>query len=103
MDLPSLLLEICALLLVAVLVSLAARRLRVPLSVILVVVGFLAAAVGLDLGVARLEGEAFEEVVVFLFLPVLVFAAALGIDLRAFTRNLGAILPWRFWPSFSPR
>jgi monovalent cation:H+ antiporter, CPA1 family len=31
-------------------------------------------------------------VVVFLFLPVLIFAAALGIDLRAFMRNLGAIL-----------
>ncbi len=29
---------------------------------------------------------------VFLFLPVLVFAAALGIDLRAFVRNLTAIL-----------
>ncbi len=92
MELPRLLLEISALLLVAVFVSLAARRLRLPLSVILVVVGFVAAAVGLDLSVGRLEGEAFEEVVVFLLLPVLVFAAALGIDVRAFTRNLGAIV-----------
>jgi monovalent cation:H+ antiporter, CPA1 family len=64
----------------------------VPLSVILVVVGFVAAAVGLTPEIGRLEGEAFEEVVVFLFLPVLVFAAALGIDLRAFARNVGAIL-----------
>ena len=92
MDLPRLLLEISALLAVAVLLSLAARRLRVPLSVVLVVIGFTAAAVGLDTDVGALEGEAFEEVVVFLFLPVLVFAAALGIDLRAFVRNLGAVL-----------
>ncbi len=92
MELPRLLLEISALLTLAVLLGLAARRLRVPLSVILVVVGFLAAAAGLSPEIGQLEGEAFEEVVVFLFLPVLVFAAALGIDLRAFMRNLGAIL-----------
>ena len=92
MELPRLLLEVSGLLLLAVLLSLAARRIRVPLSVVLVVVGFLAAAVGASPHVGRLEGEAFEEVVVFLFLPVLIFAAALGIDLRAFVRNLGAIL-----------
>jgi CPA1 family monovalent cation:H+ antiporter len=92
MELPQLLLEVSGLLLLAVLLSLAARRLRVPLSVILVVIGFLAAVVGLTPEIGLLEGETFEEVVVFLFLPMLVFAAALGIDLRAFMRNLGAIL-----------
>ena len=92
MELPQLLLEMSALLVLAVLVGLVARRIGVPLSVVLVVVGFLAAAVGLTPEIGRLEDEAFEEVVVFLFLPVLVFAAALGIDLRAFVRNLGAIL-----------
>ena len=92
MELPRLLLEVSGLLVLAVLLSLVARRMRLPLSVILVVVGFLAAAVGLSPEIGHLEGEAFEEVVVFLFLPVLVFAAALGIDLRAFARNLGAIL-----------
>jgi len=81
-----------ALLVLAVLVGLIARRIGVPLSAVLVVVGFLATAVGLTPEIGRLEGEAFEEVVVFLFLPVLVFAAALGMDLRAFVRNLGAIL-----------
>jgi CPA1 family monovalent cation:H+ antiporter len=91
-ELSRLLLEISALLILAVLLSLAARRMRVPLSVVLVVVGFLAAALGLRPDIGRLEGEAFEEVVVFVFLPVLVFAAALGIDLRAFVRNLGSIL-----------
>lgn len=92
MELPRLLLEISALLTLTVLLSLGARRLRVPLSVVLVVVGFTGAAAGLSPEIGRLEGEAFEEVVVFLFLPVLVFAAALGLDLRAFVRNLGAIL-----------
>jgi CPA1 family monovalent cation:H+ antiporter len=92
MELPRLLLELSALLTVAVLVGLVAQRMHVPLSVVLVAVGFLATASGADLEIGGLEGEAFEEVVVFLFLPVLVFAAALGIDLRAFARNLGAIL-----------
>jgi CPA1 family monovalent cation:H+ antiporter len=91
-ELPRLLLEMSGLLVVAVLMSLAARRTRIPLSVILVLVGFLAAAGGLSPEIGRLEGETFEEVVVFLFLPVLVFAAALDLDLRAFVRNLGAIL-----------
>ncbi|WP_164702390.1 sodium:proton antiporter [Modestobacter sp. KNN46-3] len=92
MELPHLLLEMSALLALAVMLGLLARRVGVPLSVVLVVVGFLAAAVGLTPEIGRLQGEAFEEVVVFLFLPVLVFAAALGIDLRAFVRNLTAIL-----------
>ncbi|WP_346618371.1 sodium:proton antiporter [Blastococcus montanus] len=92
MELSTLLLEMSALLTLAVLLGLVARRIGAPLSVVLVVVGFLAAAVGLTPEMGRLEGEAFEEVVVFLFLPVLVFAAALGIDLRAFVRNLGAIV-----------
>ncbi len=92
MELPRLLLEVSALLTLAVLLGLGARRVRVPLSVVLVVVGFAAAATGLSPEIGRLEGEAFEEVVVFLFLPVLVFAAALGMDLRAFVRNLGAVL-----------
>ncbi|MDP9391802.1 MAG: cation:proton antiporter, partial [Actinomycetota bacterium] len=92
MELPHLLLEMSALLVLAVMLGLLARRIGVPLSVVLVVVGFLAAAVGLTPEIGQLQGEAFQEVVVFLFLPVLVFAAALGIDLRAFVRNLTAIL-----------
>ncbi len=80
MELPRLLLEMSALLTLAVLLGLFARRAGVPLSVVLVVIGFLAAAVGLTPEIGQLQGEAFEEVVVFAFLPVLVAAAALGID-----------------------
>ena len=86
------LLEASALLAVAVVVGLAARRIRVPLSVVLVVIGLLAATIGLTPQVGRLEGEAFEQVVLFVFLPLLVFAAALGLDLRSFMRNLGPVL-----------
>ncbi len=92
MSLPRVLLDVSGLLILAVLLSLVARRVRLPLTVVLVVVGFLAAAVGIIPGLAELEGEAFEEIVVFAFLPLLVFAAALGIDLRAFVRNLVSIL-----------
>ncbi len=92
MDLPAALLEVAGLLTLAVLLGLLARRVRVPLTVVLVVVGVLASSAGLVPTVARLEGEVFESVVVFGFLPVLVFAAALGIDLRAFVGNLGAIV-----------
>jgi CPA1 family monovalent cation:H+ antiporter len=91
-DLAGALLEVAGLLALAVLLGLVARRVHVPLTVVLVVVGFLASAAGLVPTVGRLEGEAFEQVVVFLFLPALVFAAALGIDLRAFASNAGAIL-----------
>lgn len=92
MSLTDALLEVAGLLALAVLLGLLAKRLRVPLTVVLVVVGFLASSTDLVPAVGRLEGESFEEVVVFVFLPVLVFAAALGIDLRAFVSNLGAIL-----------
>jgi len=91
-DLPGALLEVAGLLALAVLLGLFARRVHVPLTVVLVIVGFLASTAGVVPSVGRLEGHVFEDVVVFLFLPALVFAAALGIDLRAFVSNAGAIL-----------
>ncbi len=90
-ELPHLVLEVAGLLALAVLLGLLARRVHLPLTVVLVVVAFLASAVGLIPTVGQLEGDVFQEVVVVIFLPVLVFAAALDINLRAFTRNLGAI------------
>lgn len=86
-------LEVSALLAGAVLVGLFARRVGLPLTVVLAVVGFLAGWLGGPLGFeSPVEGEEFEQVLVFLFLPILVFAAALGISTRAFLNNLGAIL-----------
>jgi CPA1 family monovalent cation:H+ antiporter len=93
MTLPAWLLLSSALLAVAVVLGLLAARVGLQLTVVLVVVGFLARLLGEPAGIdTPLEGERFEEVVVFLFLPVLVFEAALGLSVRALFRNLGPIL-----------
>jgi len=90
--LPAWLLLSSALLAAAVALGLLAGRVGLQLTVVLVVVGFAARLVGgADLE-SPLEGEGFEEAVVFLFLPVLVFEAALSLSVRAFVRNLGPIL-----------
>ena len=93
MSLPQWLLQLSVLLGGAVFLNLLAERIRLPLTVVLAVVGFIAASLGGALGIASpLHGEQFEQVVVFAFLPVLVFEAALGLSTRAFFRNLGPIL-----------
>ena len=93
MDLPAWLLLISALLAGAVVVEVGARRARLPLTAILAVVGFLVAWLGSPLGLASpLRDEHFEQVVVYIFLPILVMEAALGLSTRDFFANLGAIL-----------
>jgi monovalent cation:H+ antiporter, CPA1 family len=92
MSLPGTVLEVSLLLGVVVAVAVATRSRWLPLSVALVLAGFALSSTGLSGDVGRLEGEAFEQVVVLVFLPALVFAAALDLDLRAFLRNLGAVL-----------
>lgn len=85
-------LEVSAILALAVVLGLLASRVHLPLTVVLVLVAFIASGAGITPALGDLDGEAFEHVVVIGLLPALVFAAALGIDLRAFTRNLGAIV-----------
>jgi CPA1 family monovalent cation:H+ antiporter len=90
--LPTALLEMSVLLGAAVFVSLAAARMRLPLTVVLAVAGMLATELGLDLALIEvLSGEGFKELLVNLFLPILVFEAALGLSTREFMRNLVAI------------
>ena len=92
MTLAEWLLFVSALLGLAVLVSIGARRLRLPLTVVLAVVGFVTAWIGGRVELSSpLHGHVFEEVLVFVFLPILVFEAALGLSTRAFFRNLLAI------------
>lgn len=93
LDLSAWVLLIAGLLTVAVVVGVTAGRYRLPLTAVLAVVGFLAGWAGsrFDL-VSPLRGELFNEVVTVLFLPVLVFDAALGMNTRAFVRNIGPIL-----------
>jgi CPA1 family monovalent cation:H+ antiporter len=77
---------VSSLLAVAVLLGVLALRTGVPLTVVLAAIGFLA---GWLLPIeGPLQGEQFEEVLVFVFLPILVFEAALGLSTRAFFRNL---------------
>ena len=93
MSLPQWLLLISTLLVAAVSLGLLAGKVRLPPTVVLAVVGFLAGWIGGPLGFEMpLEGREFEEVLVFVFLPVLVFAAALGLSTRAFLNNIGPIL-----------
>ncbi len=90
--LPTALLEMSVLLGMAVLVGLAAQRMRLPLTVVLAVSGIIATQLGLDLALVEvLSGEGFKELLVNLFLPILVFEAALGLSTREFMRNLVAI------------
>ncbi len=90
--LPTALLEMSILLGVAVLVGLFAQRIRLPLTVVLAVAGMLATALGLDLALVEvLDGEGFKELLVNLFLPILVFEAAVSLSTREFMRNLAAI------------
>jgi CPA1 family monovalent cation:H+ antiporter len=93
MRLAEWLLLIAGLLAGAVLLGVATRRTRLPFTVVLAVVGFLAGGGLRRAGLPTpLQGEGFEQVLVFVFLPVLVFAAVLGTSVRAFVRDLGPIL-----------
>lgn len=93
MGLAQWLLVVSGLLAFAVILGTFAERVRVPVTVVLVVIGFVASWIGGSFGLGNpLGGEVFEEVVVFLFLPILVFEAAYGLSTRAFFRNLGPIL-----------
>lgn len=88
-DLPRVLLEASILLSGAVLVSLFTRRIHIPLTVVLAVTGLIVSELGAELAITRLiAGEGFESLVLNLFLPILIFEAALGLITREFMRNL---------------
>src|ERR687898_1206553 len=91
-DLPTVLLEVSLLLGGAVLVGLLALRINIPLTVVLAVTGLVVSEAGMDLQVTGLvRGEGFKELLFNLFLPILIFEAALGLSTREFMRNLLAI------------
>jgi CPA1 family monovalent cation:H+ antiporter len=92
-NLPTALLEVSILLSAAVLIGLLSQRINIPLTAVLAVAGLLVAEmVGDDLALAGLVGgEGLKELLVNLFLPILIFEAALGLSTREFMRNLVAI------------
>lgn len=91
---PQIVLAVSALLALGTVLSLVARRLRLPLSFVLVMVG-------LGLGVAASNVEALAplrslslspELLVYLFLPTLLFDAAFTIDTRSLRQNIVPVL-----------
>lgn len=81
--------QVLVLLLIASLVGMGARRIRVPYTLALVVAGLLLGFVRVD----ALHGlELGKDILLLLFLPALLFEAALHIDPREFRRELAPIL-----------
>ena len=84
---------VAGLLLLAVLVEPLARRLHLPVSAILVILGFagseLVIAVGADTG---LRWQQFNFLILHVFVPVLVFESAFNANSKVLIQNLGAIL-----------
>lgn len=86
------LLQISMLLAGAVLVGMLAQRINIPVTVVLALAGMFVVQVAPDLALAQLvTGEGLKELLVNLFLPILIFEAALGLSTREFMRNLVAI------------
>jgi CPA1 family monovalent cation:H+ antiporter len=77
---------IIALLLVVSLVAIAVRRLRIPYTVALVVVGLIITSQ------SPLEIRLTPELILALFVPPLVFEAAFHLNFRELQRNLPSIL-----------
>lgn len=78
-----------ALLLAGFLLEPVAERLRIPISVVLVVLGYLGSEIvtgvfGMDTGIRWYN---FDRLIFFVFLPILIFDAALNIDPRALWRD----------------
>ena len=84
---------LCAMLALALLLQPLAARLGLPFPAMLLLAGFagseLLLALGQDTG---LRAEGFHDLIFYVFLPVLVFAAAFSIDASALARNLLPIL-----------
>lgn len=86
---------VVGLLLIAAVVHAAAKRLRMPFSVALVVVGVAVAWLA-GQGVEALEPvaalEIGPEIILFVFLPTLIFESAFNLDVRDLRENLGPVL-----------
>jgi len=93
LHMPELILALAALLFAASFTSSTPRRLALPFTVALVLIGIglreSAAALGISaLGEIRLS----PEIVIFVLVPILIFEAAFHIDARRFLENLAPIL-----------
>jgi len=93
MPLASIALFFMAMLLAALLLEPLARRLHLPMSAALFAGGFAGSqfivGMGIDTG---LRWHHFHDLVFYVFLPVLIFESASGMDARLLLRNLVPIL-----------
>ena len=81
--------QVLILLLIAALVGMAARRLRLPYTLALVLAGLLLGFVHLE----ALDGVALKpEILLLLLLPALLFEAAFHVNVQEFRRNIVPIL-----------
>lgn len=82
-----------AMLLIAMLVEPLSERLRIPFSALLVLVGFIGSeaivALGFDTG---LRYETFNDLILHLFVPILVFESAFNIHAKSLLKNIIPIL-----------
>jgi len=87
------LLLFAGLLVVAILVEPAARRLHLPFTAALIVVGFLGSEAYVTfIGDTGLRWYHFHDLVLHVFLPVLVFQSAFSLDARTLLHNLPVVL-----------
>ncbi|MEA3278535.1 MAG: sodium:proton antiporter [Pseudomonadota bacterium] len=93
MPLPLTLMLLAGLLVVALLLQPLARRVHLPFALLLVVTGFAGSEIwvglGYDLG---LRAASFHDLIVYVFLPVLIFESAFKVDAKLLMRNLALIL-----------
>lgn len=93
MAMSSMLLMLSAMLLVALLLKPLAIKLHIPFAGLLVVTGFIGSelivGMGGDTGVRY---DSFYELILFVFLPILIFEAAFNIDVKLLLKNAVVIL-----------
>lgn len=93
MAVADLVLVFLGMLLLAALLHPLAQRLQLPYSLVLVAGGFIGSEVLVGLGIdTGLRWHHFNDLVFYVFLPVLIFEAALHMNGRLLLRNLAAIV-----------
>ncbi len=93
MPIYNILLIFCLLLTLALLCEPLARRLHLPLPGLLVLAGFAGSEALVNMGIdTGIRFDDFHNLIVYVFLPLLVFAGALTLDTRELKHHLALIL-----------
>ncbi len=96
MPLPDILLIMSGVLMLAMILASVCRHLPIPYTVLLVILGLLVNFFANDMPILALyhfsQFHLTPELVLFIFLPALIFESALSLDARALLKNLAPIL-----------